>query len=119
MDPSDEIAKLAQLHKDGALSDEEFARAKDRVIDAASAAARREPPVCARAIVSLVFGFIFILSPIGLALGISSYRRIQREPDRFSGRGIAIAGITLCGIASAVWAVLLALLAAGLVSFGF
>ena len=34
---SDELAKLQQLHQRGALTDEEFARAKSRVLDAAHA----------------------------------------------------------------------------------
>lgn len=33
MNPSDELNKLADLHARGALSDEEFAKAKARVID--------------------------------------------------------------------------------------
>jgi len=33
MSHSDELAKLAELHQRGALSDEEFARAKARVLD--------------------------------------------------------------------------------------
>ena len=32
---SDEIAKLHELHRNGALTDEEFARAKERLIGAA------------------------------------------------------------------------------------
>jgi len=36
MTQSDELAKLAQLHGSGALSDDEFARAKERVLSGAA-----------------------------------------------------------------------------------
>jgi len=39
MSDSDELAKLADLHQRGALSDEEFARAKARLLGAAAPAA--------------------------------------------------------------------------------
>jgi phage shock protein PspC (stress-responsive transcriptional regulator) len=41
MTQSDELAKLAQLHRDGALSDDEFIRAKARVL---SGSADQEAP---------------------------------------------------------------------------
>ena len=39
MNTSDEIAKLAELHARGALNDDEFSRAKARVLDGGTAAA--------------------------------------------------------------------------------
>jgi phage shock protein C len=42
---SDELNKLADLHQRGALSDEEFSRAKARVLDRAAPAASNEPLV--------------------------------------------------------------------------
>jgi len=41
MSDSDELAKLAELHQRGALSDEEFARAKARILSGAGAGAGR------------------------------------------------------------------------------
>ena len=38
MSQSDELAKLAELHRSGALSDDEFVRAKARVLSGAAAA---------------------------------------------------------------------------------
>lgn len=47
MSDSDELGKLADLHQRGALSDEEFARAKARVLSGMPAAARVGPPASA------------------------------------------------------------------------
>ncbi len=48
MSDSDELGKLADLHQRGALSDEEFARAKARILDGIPAArASTSPPVSA------------------------------------------------------------------------
>lgn len=48
---SDELARLAELHQRGVLSDEEFARAKARVLDGAPAAgAPASQPAAVRAI---------------------------------------------------------------------
>jgi len=44
MSYSEELGKLADLHQRGALSDDEYARAKARVIDGASAAASVDAP---------------------------------------------------------------------------
>lgn len=46
MSDSDELGKLADLHQRGALSDEEFARAKARVLSG-TPAERPSPPVSA------------------------------------------------------------------------
>ena len=46
MSDSDELGKLGDLHQRGILSDEEFARAKARILNG-GAAARTSPPVSA------------------------------------------------------------------------
>jgi len=45
MSDSDELGKLGDLHQRGILSDEEFARAKARVLNGMPACARPAPPV--------------------------------------------------------------------------
>lgn len=47
MTESEELGKLADLHQRGVLSDEEFARAKARVLSGASAASYTAPAVSA------------------------------------------------------------------------
>jgi len=47
MTMSDELGKLAQLHADGKLTDEEFARAKERLLNG-------EQPAAAEPVVSAV-----------------------------------------------------------------
>ena len=47
MSDSDELGKLADLHQRGVLSNEEFARAKARVLNGMPSAARTSPPVSA------------------------------------------------------------------------
>jgi hypothetical protein len=60
-------------------------------------------------IVSLV-GAAFVLpaalGPVAWYLGVSARRSIEREPDRWGGRGQATAGLVLGIIASAVLALL-------------
>ena len=60
-----------------------------------------------RAIVSFVIGIASIpliyplgilLGPLGLWLGISSYRRINRNAGTLTGSGFAISGIAASGI---------------------
>jgi phage shock protein PspC (stress-responsive transcriptional regulator) len=50
MTMSDELGKLAQLHADGKLTDEEFARAKERLL-------KGEQPAAAEPVVSAVNSF--------------------------------------------------------------
>ena len=45
MSDSDELGKLGDLHRSGILSDEEFARAKARVLSGGAAAPRPSPQV--------------------------------------------------------------------------
>jgi phage shock protein PspC (stress-responsive transcriptional regulator) len=44
MSDSDELGKLADLHQRGVLSDDEFARAKARILDGMSATRTSPPP---------------------------------------------------------------------------
>ncbi|SFR54749.1 protein of unknown function [Microbacterium azadirachtae] len=65
------------------------------------------------ALVSVVFGFTFLLPITALILGIVGLRR---EP---AGRGMAIAGVVISGLILVVWAILLiVLLVVGLSAFG-
>lgn len=41
------------------------------------------------------FCFGFVAGPIGLVLGIIAFIQIRNDPRRYSGRGLAIAGISL------------------------
>lgn len=43
-----------------------------------------------------------ILGPVGLVLGILSLRRINAEPHRWKGKGLAIAAIVVGGIVTAL-----------------
>lgn len=84
MSHSDELAKLAELHQRGALSDEEFARAKAKVLDGGLAS---EAP------------------------GVAAVNNLRRSSsDRWLG-GVCggIAGIT--GMAAWVWRLLFTVLA--------
>lgn len=45
MADSDELGKLGDLHSRGVLSDDEFARAKARVLNGSAAAQMHEPPI--------------------------------------------------------------------------
>lgn len=82
---SDELAKLADLHQRGVLSDEEFARAKARVLN--GSAARAEAPV---------------------VHAVNSLRRSR--DDRWLGGVCGGIGL-LTGVAAWVWRVLFVLLA--------
>lgn len=52
MTMSDELAKLQDLHQRGALSDEEFARAKARVLEGSAAAGMPAQPIPALAAIN-------------------------------------------------------------------
>ena len=47
MSISDELSRLAEMHRRGALSDDEFARAKTRVLDPAGTGTRPDAPAVA------------------------------------------------------------------------
>jgi hypothetical protein len=65
------------------------------------------------ALVSVIFGFTFLLPITALILGIVGLRR---EP---AGRGMAVAGVVISGLILVVWGILLAvLLVVGLSAFG-
>ena len=71
---------------------------------------RREAPMQGLAIVSLIFGILGFFTLGGLVLGAIigsivgwiAMRRAKREPWRYGGHGIAIAGFVL-NIAMVVW----------------
>jgi phage shock protein C len=86
MSVSDELGKLGELHQRGVLSDEEFARAKARVLNGSSAHDRAEAPA---------------------VTAINALRRSRS--DRWVGGvcgGIALA----TGVAAWVWRLVFALL---------
>ena len=86
MSMSDELAKLAELHQRGVLSDEEFARAKARVLNGSAARPAQAPVVHA----------------------VNSLRRSR--DDRWLG-GVCGGIALLSGVAAWVWRVLFVLLA--------
>jgi hypothetical protein len=53
--------------------------------------------------IPLIYPLGILLGPLGLWLGITSYRRINRNAGRLSGSGLAIAGITTGGIVCAFY----------------
>jgi len=65
-----------------------------------------KPPQKGAAIASLTLGILsiptlgllFIGGILGLVLGIVALNNIKREPERYTGRGLAIAGIVTSGI---------------------
>jgi len=84
MSHSDELAKLADLHQRGALSDEEFARAKARVLDGGVAA---QPP------------------------GMAAVNNLRRSrSDRWLG-GVCGGIAAITGVAAWVWRLLFTVLA--------
>jgi len=85
MSMSDEIAKLSELHQRGALTDEEFARAKRRVLDGPTAAA-----------------------PVPGVSALNTFRRSR--DDRWLG-GVCGGIAQLSGVAAWFWRVLFVLLA--------
>jgi phage shock protein C len=86
MSMSEELAKLAELHQRGALSDEEFARAKTRVLNGSAGQPAQAPVVHA----------------------VNSLRRSR--DDRWLG-GVCGGIAALTGLAAWVWRVLFVLLA--------
>jgi len=60
-------------------------------------------PTNSTAVLALVFGFVF--PPVGLGLGISARRQIRRT--REEGDGLALAGIVVGSIGTAVYTMLL------------
>jgi hypothetical protein len=74
-------------------------------------AAPRTDPL---AISSLVLGLVsflclgFITGTVGIGLGIAALNRIKNQPQVFTGKGLAIAGIVLGGLQLAIFALLMA-----------
>ena len=94
MSDSDELGKLADLHQRGALSDDEFARAKARVLDGMPAA-RPSPPVSAlnqfrRSLSDRWLGGV--CGGIGQATGVPSWvwRLVFTFGIVFAGCGLAL-----------------------------
>ena len=54
--------------------------------------------------IPLIYPLGILLGPLGLWLGISSYRRINRNAARLTGSGLAIAGIATSGIVCGFYA---------------
>jgi len=88
MSDSDELARLADLHQRGALSDEEFARAKARVLSGVGTA--RSAP-----------------SGAPVAVAINGLRRSRY--DRWLG-GVCGGIADITGLASWIWRVLFVML---------
>lgn len=85
MSISDELARLAELHQRGALSDDEFARAKMRVLG--SAAQRTEAPV------------------------LAALNRLRRSRDDAWLGGVCGGIAQMTGLATWIWRLMFALLA--------
>lgn len=49
-------------------------------------------------LISWVPLFNFVIAPAGVYFGIVAIRKIKKEPDKYGGKGYAIAGIIICGI---------------------
>jgi len=86
MSMSDELARLGQLHSQGVLSDDEFARAKARVLNGAASARPEAPAIAA----------------------VNALRRSRNE-RWFGGVCGGIGKIT--GMATWIWRLIFALLA--------
>ena len=86
MSMSDELAKLAELHQRGVLSDEEFARAKARVLNGSAA----------------------LHGPAPVVQAVNALRRSR--DDRWLG-GVCGGIALMTGVAAWVWRVLFVLLA--------
>ena len=94
MSDSDELSKLGDLHARGILSDEEFARAKARILNG-TASARTSPPVHAinqlrRSLSDRWLGGV--CGGIAQVTGVSSWvwRRIFTFGVVFAGSGLAL-----------------------------
>lgn len=56
------------------------------------------PQATAALVLGILSWFILITGPIALGLGIGSLRKINNEPTRYTGKGMAVAGIVLGGL---------------------
>ena len=57
------LSDLRQMHRSGQISDAEFAKARDKIIEAAKKAAERPPPVAARGAARLAQRGFDVLPP--------------------------------------------------------
>jgi phage shock protein PspC (stress-responsive transcriptional regulator) len=87
MSMSDELARLAELHQRGALSDDEFARAKARVLNGSAAAVPGQAPV------------------------VGAVNALRRSRDERWLGGVCGGIAAMSGLAAWVWRVLFVLLA--------
>jgi len=49
-------------------------------------------------VVGIISFFIGLTGPIALGLGIGALRKINEEPTRYTGKGLAIAGLVMGAI---------------------
>ena len=98
MSNADEIQKLLQLYQAGVLTDEEFAFAKQKVLESESKP--ESSPFSVLAIVAFVLSIITPLWPITLILCVVALNQIKKSEGRIAGRGLAIAGVVISSIGS-------------------
>jgi hypothetical protein len=98
MSNADEIQKLLQLYQAGVLTDEEFAFAKQKVLESESKP--ESSPFSVLTIVAFVLSIITPLWPITLILCIVALKQIKKSEGRIAGRGLAIAGVVISSIGS-------------------
>ncbi|WP_026928320.1 DUF4190 domain-containing protein [Granulicoccus phenolivorans] len=69
---------------------------------------RANSPLAITAVVmSIATVFCGITAPFALGFGIAGYRQVNEHPDRYTGRGMAIAGMAVGGALTALWALFL------------
>jgi hypothetical protein len=98
MSNADEIQKLLQLYQAGVLTDEEFAFAKQKVLESESKP--ESSPFSVLTIVAFVLSIITPLWPITLILCVVALKQIKKSEGRIAGRGLAIAGVVISSIGS-------------------
>jgi hypothetical protein len=101
MDTVGELERLKALFESGALSEQEFADAKAKIIGAGEKVhAPSLAPTSGFAIASLVLGLLVLPSPLGLIFGLIALSQIKKTQGNLKGRGIAIAGVTISAVFS-------------------
>lgn len=79
------------------------------------------PKTSGMAVASMVLGIValcifsvgLLTGPIALVLGFLAINGINREPDRFKGKGMAIAGVVLGSIVVVLWLIIIIMIATG------
>ena len=101
MDTVGELERLKALFQSGALSEQEFADAKAKIIGADEKVhAPSLGQTSGFAIASLVLGLLVLPSPLGLIFGLIALSQIKKSQGDLKGRGIAIAGVTISAVFS-------------------